>query len=117
MAIRIELYRVMPKEYRFDGAGHRYNACDLQFGVDIDLNGDADAACLAAGNVLRGLIAMYRGDRDKKLVCYVNGEKVVQYVGRMEDGGAEAAAQLFEGCRPSNGNYRWLLLHARAKAA
>lgn len=115
MAIRIEIYRVMPKEYRFDGAGHGYAACDLQYGVDIDLNGDADAACMAAGYVLRGIGAMYKGDRDKKIVAYCNGKRVAQYLGGPIEIGAEAAARLFDGCRPDGSEFQWALLHAAAE--
>lgn len=114
MAIRIELYRVIPKEYRFCNVGRKYQACDLQFGVDIDLNGDADGACMAASYAIRGIGALYRGDRDKKLVCYVNGEKVAQFLGGPIEVGAEAAAALFDGCRPDGSDFEYALRRAKA---
>lgn len=117
MAIRIEVYRVMPVEYRYDAPGHKFPACGLEFGVDIDLNGNADAACMAAGYVLRGIAAMYRGDRDKKIVAYCNGKRVAQYLGGPIEIGAEAAARLFDGCRPDVADeFMWCLRYARAQA-
>lgn len=119
MAIRIEVYRVYPREYRVDSAGHHFPACGLEFGVDIDLNGNADAACMAAGYALRGIGAMYKGDRDKKLVAYCNGKRVVQYLGGPIEVGAEAAARVFDACRINADDFAWALrwVQANRKAA
>ena len=97
MAIRIEVYAVNDAKAREWGA----EACALRFKIQLGLDCDPDAACLAAGAVARNLGPMYAGDWIK-VVAYVNDERRAQFVERVgrKGGAPEALAQFFECCKP-----------------